>query len=194
MLPEAEHLKSSDGAITPDNSPRFFLWGFTSRGWLITASLADTFNTENLYMNIKKPAQKHDKQPMNGKVAAVMRLVNAERTFESYFLYGDSNPEHRYINASSQNSDYIVFTIPATWGLGPHDLKSHPKVIKFEPSLGFPNDPESWYAQRGEVFITDISDKNFEGRFTCYGNPIDGEDKPALIGGTFKIDFTPPNK
>ena len=144
-------------------------------------------------MNIKKPAQKHDKQPMNGKVAAVMRLVHAERTFESYFLYGDSNPEHRYINASSQNSDYILFKIPASWGLGPHDLKSHPGVIIFEPSAGFPND-WPWSAQRGEIFITDISDKNFEGRFVCYESADDSEDKPGLIGGNFKIDFTSANK
>lgn len=144
-------------------------------------------------MNIKKPAQKPDKQSMNGKVAAMMRLVHSERKFESNFLYGNSNPEHRYINASSPNTDYIVFKIPATWGLGRHDLKSHPEVINFEPSAGFPND-SPWSAQRGVICITDISDKNFEGWFVCYKSADDSEDKPGLIDGEFKIDFTSANK
>jgi hypothetical protein len=108
-------------------------------------------------------------------------------------LYGNSNPEHRYINASSQNTDYIVFKIPATWGLGRHDLKSHPEVIRFERSAGFPND-WPWSAQRGVICITDISDKNFEGWFVCYESADDSEDKPGLIDGKFKIDFTSANK
>jgi hypothetical protein len=144
-------------------------------------------------MNSKDRDKKHSAQSMEGRVAASMSLVHATRPFDSYFLYGNSNSEHRYINASSQNSDLILFIIPASWGLGPHDLKSHPGVIRFEPSAGFPND-WSWSAQRGEIFITDISDTNFEGRFVCYESADDSEDKPGLTGGNFKIDFTSANK
>ena len=139
-------------------------------------------------MNREELDKKYSAKTISGKVAATMSLVNATRNFESYNLSGNANSEHRYINASSQNSDYILFIIPATWGVGSHDLKAHSDVIRFEPSAGFPND-WSWAAKRGEIFITDIDPENFSGSFVCYENATEGEDKPGLLGGNFKINF-----
>ncbi|MGY3176196.1 hypothetical protein ACVWYU_005625 [Pseudomonas sp. TE12234] len=139
-------------------------------------------------MNIKELDKKHNVRKMTGHVSAMMKMSIADFRFESYFLHGNTNNEHRYINASSQNGEHILFVIPAGWGQGPHILTPDSNVIRFEPGKGLPNDPESWYAQRGELFITNTSETSFSGTFNCYR--YTNEDKPALIGGTFMINFT----
>jgi hypothetical protein len=140
-------------------------------------------------MNIEDLDKQNNAHPMDGHVAATMDLLIAPHPFKSHSLHGNSTSEHRYINASSENSDYILFIIPASWGKGPHDLKNNPGVIRFEPSKGFPND-SAWEAQRGEILITDSSNNNFSGEFYCYESPNDSVKKPALLEGSFKIDFT----
>lgn len=142
------------------------------------------FTTEKPTMNIKELDKEHKAQEMQGKVAARMAM-DINRPYESLFIYGSINNNLRYINSSNRNSDFILFFIPTDWKKGLHTLTTESKVIRFEPSLGHPTQPEVWTAVRGEVFITDDSDSNFSGAFYCYKN-LD-RDNPALLGG--KLQF-----
>ncbi|MBH8611599.1 hypothetical protein [Pseudomonas mohnii] len=138
-------------------------------------------------MNINELEKKHNARKITGHVSAMMRMSLADFPFKSYFLHGNINDELRYIQASSENSEYILFFIPKSWGLGEHDLTAGSNIIRFEPGMGLPNDPEWWYAQRGKLFITDISETSFSGNFSCYRHT--DNDRPALMGGTFNVNF-----
>ncbi|KPG95173.1 hypothetical protein AEQ67_21495 [Pseudomonas sp. RIT-PI-q] len=137
-------------------------------------------------MNREDLDKKFNAKLRKGDVAASMKLKRSDREFKSYEVHGDAISEFRYINATSEGGFFILFLIPIDWGVDTYDLKSHPEVITVERGLTMP--PEtSWKAKRGEIFITDSSNNNFTGKFHCYE---DEEDRPALLGGTFKIDFT----
>ena len=140
-------------------------------------------------MNRADLDKKFNAKAMNGHVAASMDLKTIQRPFDMHSIHGESNSEFRYINATSKDGFYILFIIPTDWGLGPHVLTPNSKVIKFESGTGFPSE-RSWDAERGEIFITDISDNNFKGTFVCYESSDITKERPALKGGTFQIDFT----
>lgn len=144
-------------------------------------------------MNVKDFDKKYNAKKMDGQVGASMKLKTLEKPFESHALHGSLSSELRYINATSKDGYFILFFIPTDWGTGRHVLDPHSEVIKFESGKELP--PErSWYAQRGEILITDISDNNFQGTFVCYESSDTTKDRPALTGGNFRINFNSADK